>query len=174
MKILISNDDGFGAAGITALTKELSKEHEVYVVAPDGERSAAGHSLTLHVPLRVTELPPKNGAVKDWKTSGTPGDCVKLAIREILGKDEKPDIVISGIHHGPNLGADILYSGTVSCAMEGAMMGFPSIAVSLNSMSFDDNSFDYAARFVAHFLPKVKEINFPKRTILNLNIPGVL
>lgn len=173
MKILISNDDGFGADGITALTKELSKEHEVYVVAPDGERSAAGHSLTLHVPLRVTELSPRNGAVRNWKTSGTPGDCVKLAVKEILSKDEKPDMVISGINHGPNLGTDILYSGTVSCAMEGAMMGYPSIAVSLNAMKYEEGSFDYTAKFVRKFLPKVKQINFPKRTILNINVPGI-
>ena len=135
MKILISNDDGVMAEGIKALTTELSKEHDVYVIAPDRERSAAGHSLTLHTPIRVEELESKFGAKRIWITSGTPGDCVKIGINAILSEEEKPDIIISGINHGPNLGSDILYSGTVSCAMEGAMMNYPSIAVSLASMS---------------------------------------
>lgn len=134
MKILISNDDGIAANGIRVLTERLAKYHDVYVVAPDRERSAAGHSLTLHTPLRVEELDPINGARRTWVTTGTPGDCVKIAINAILEPDELPDIVISGINHGPNLGSDILYSGTVSCAMEGAMLGYPSIAVSLASM----------------------------------------
>ena len=129
MKILLSNDDGVTAEGMKALTIELSKEHDVYVITPDRERSAAGHSLTLHTPIRVEELDSKFGAKRIWITSGTPGDCVKIGINAILSDEEKPDIIISGINHGPNLGSDILYSGTVSCAMEGAMMGYPSIAV---------------------------------------------
>ena len=153
MKILISNDDGIAANGIRALTETLSKEHEVYVVAPDRERSAAGHSLTLHTPLRVEELEEtKTGAKRTWVTTGTPGDCVKIAINAILSPEEIPDLVISGINHGPNLGSDILYSGTVSCAMEGAMMGIPSIAVSL---------------------AKLKDFQFPPKSILNVNIPAL-
>lgn len=173
MKILISNDDGIQADGIKALSKELCKNHEVYIVAPDRERSAAGHSLTLHTPLRVEEIEPRYGATRCWTTNGTPGDCVKIAINAILDKKEKPDIVITGINHGPNLGSDILYSGTVSCAMEGAVMGYPSLAVSLCSMGYELHSFDYTAKFVSKFLPKIKEIKFPKRTILNINVPGV-
>lgn len=142
MKILISNDDGIAANGIRVLTKELSTEHDVYVIAPDRERSAAGHSLTLHTPLRVEELEAINGAKRTWVTTGTPGDCVKIGINAILSPEEQPDIVISGINHGPNLGSDILYSGTVSCAMEGAMMGIPSIAVSLASMQTDYDDFN--------------------------------
>ncbi len=174
MKILLSNDDGVMAEGIKALTIELSKEHDVYVVAPDRERSAAGHSLTLHTPIRVEELESKFGAKRIWITSGTPGDCVKIGINAILNDDEKPDLIISGINHGPNLGSDILYSGTVSCAMEGAMMGYPSIAVSLASMSCEPELFKNVACFMAKFVHKVKEFNFPKKSILNINVPGLM
>ena len=161
MKILISNDDGVMAEGIKALVIELSKEHEVYVVAPDRERSAAGHSLTLHTPIRVEELDSRFGAKRIWVTSGTPGDCVKIGINAILADDEKPDLIISGINHGPNLGSDILYSGTVSCAMEGAMMGYPSIAVSLASMSCEPELFQNVAKFMLEFLRKIKDYKFP-------------
>ena len=171
MKILISNDDGIAANGIRALAKELGKDHDVYIVAPDRERSAAGHSLTLHTPLRVEELDPIQGAKRSWVTTGTPGDCVKIAINAILSKEEQPDIVISGINHGPNLGSDILYSGTVSCAMEGAMMGIPSIAVSLASMQTDYDDFKFSAKFVRGLLKRIKDFNFPKKTLLNVNVP---
>lgn len=173
MKILISNDDGIAANGIRALTEALSPNHDVYVVAPDRERSAAGHSLTLHTPLRVEELETKNGAKRTWVTTGTPGDCVKIAINAILSPEEQPDIVISGINHGPNLGSDILYSGTVSCAMEGAMMGIPSIAVSLASMHSEYEDFKYTAKFINALLQKLKNFDFPKKTLLNVNIPAL-
>ncbi len=174
MKILISNDDGIAANGIRVLTETLSKEHDVYVVAPDRERSAAGHSLTLHTPLRVEELEEtKNGAKRTWVTTGTPGDCVKIAISAILSPEEIPDLVISGINHGPNLGSDILYSGTVSCAMEGAMMGIPSIAVSLASMQSDYEDFIYPAKFVNALIHKLKDFQFPPKSILNVNIPAL-
>lgn len=174
MKILLSNDDGVMAEGIKALTSELSKEHDVYVIAPDRERSAAGHSLTLHTPIRVEELESKFGAKRIWITSGTPGDCVKIGINAILTEDEKPDLIISGINHGPNLGTDILYSGTVSCAMEGAMMGYPSIAVSLASMSCEPALFKNVAVFMLKFVHRIKEFPFPKKTILNINVPGLM
>ena len=174
MKILISNDDGIAANGIRVLTETLSKEHDVYVVAPDRERSAAGHSLTLHTPLRVEELEEtKNGAKRTWVTTGTPGDCVKIAISAILSPEEIPDLVISGINHGPNLGSDILYSGTVSCAMEGAMMGIPSIAVSLASMQSDYEDFIYPAKVVNALIHKLKDFQFPPKSILNVNIPAL-
>ena len=156
MNILISNDDGIAANGIRVLTEELSKKHNVYVIAPDRERSAAGHSLTLHTPLRVEEIDEtQTGAKKTWVTTGTPGDCVKIGVSAILSKEEQPDFVISGINHGPNLGADILYSGTVSCAMEGAMLGIPSIAVSLASMHSDYEDFRFAAQFTSSLLENV-------------------
>ncbi len=173
MKILISNDDGIAANGIRVLTKALAEEHDVYVIAPDRERSAAGHSLTLHTPLRVEELETINGAKRTWVTTGTPGDCVKIGINAILRDDEEPDIVISGINHGPNLGADILYSGTVSCAMEGAMMGIPSIAVSLASMQTDYDDFKYTGTFINGLLKKLKDFQFPPKTILNVNVPAL-
>ncbi len=174
MKILISNDDGVMAEGIKALVIELSKEHDVYVIAPDRERSAAGHSLTLHTPIRVEELESKFGAKRIWITSGTPGDCVKIGINAILSDDEKPDLIISGINHGPNLGSDILYSGTVSCAMEGAMMGYPSIAVSLASMTCEPELFKNVAVFIGKFINKIKDFPFPKKSILNVNVPGLM
>lgn len=173
MKILISNDDGILSNGIRALIEALSPCHDVYVVAPDRERSAAGHSLTLHTPLRVEEVDPKYGAKRCWMTTGTPGDCVKLAINAILSEEEKPDLVISGINHGPNLGADILYSGTVSCAMEGAMMGYPSIATSLASMKTEYEDFKFAANFIAELLNRLDAYKIPAKTILNINIPGL-
>lgn len=174
MKILLSNDDGVMAEGIKALTMALSKEHDVYVIAPDRERSAAGHSLTLHTPIRVEELESKFGAKRIWITSGTPGDCVKIGINAILSDEEKPDLIISGINHGPNLGSDILYSGTVSCAMEGAMMGYPSVAVSLASMSSEPELFKNVATFIAKFVNKIKDYKFPPKTILNVNVPGLM
>jgi 5'-nucleotidase len=173
MKILISNDDGIAANGIRALTEALSCGHDVYVIAPDRERSAAGHSLTLHTPLRVEELDPIYGAKRSWVTTGTPGDCVKIGINAILSPDEQPDIVISGINHGPNLGADILYSGTVSCAMEGAMMGVPSIAVSLSSMKSEYDDFKFTAAFVNSLLTKYHEFTFPPKSLLNINTPAL-
>lgn len=173
MKILISNDDGIAANGIRVLTKALAEDHEVYVIAPDRERSAAGHSLTLHTPLRVEELEAISGAKRTWVTTGTPGDCVKIGINAILTPEEQPDIVISGINHGPNLGSDILYSGTVSCAMEGAMMGIPSIAVSLASMQTDYDDFKYTGKFINSLLKKLKGFDFPKKTLLNVNVPAL-
>lgn len=176
MNILIANDDGIAANGIRALTEELSKYHDynVYVVAPDRERSAAGHSLTLHTPLRVEELEEsKSGAKRTWVINGTPGDCVKLGINAILAEEEKPDFIISGINHGPNLGSDILYSGTVSCAMEGAMLGVPSIAVSLASMHCEYEDFKYTAKFIAALLKKLKDYKFPQKMLLNINVPSL-
>ena len=142
MNILISNDDGIYANGIKALCEALSSSYDVYLIAPNQERSAAGHSITLNSPLRVEEVGSLYGTKHSWAVSGTPGDCVKIGVNAILSSEEQPDIIISGINHGPNLGHDIIYSGTVSCAIEGAMMNIPSIAVSLNSYKpeFEDLS----------------------------------
>lgn len=173
MKILLSNDDGLLATGIGVLTEYLSKEHDVYIVAPDRERSASGHSLTLHTPLRVQEVNAIHGAKRCWMTSGTPGDCVKLALKAILSEDEMPDLVISGINHGPNLGGDILYSGTVSCAIEGAMLGFQSIAVSLDSWSSECDDYQVAGEFMLKLIKKLEHYRIPEKTILNINIPAI-
>jgi len=171
MRILISNDDGIQAAGIRTLAARLAYDHEVYVIAPERERSATGHALTLHKPLRLEEVNLGFKVARAWETTGTPSDCVKIGLSEIL--QEKPDLVISGINNGPNLGADVLYSGTVSAAMEGAVLGYPSVAISLNNGNDGLADYTFAADFMAKFLPKIKEINFPKKTILNINIPAI-
>ncbi|MCQ2789235.1 MAG: 5'/3'-nucleotidase SurE [bacterium] len=175
MKILISNDDGVYANGINVLASVLSKDNEVYVAAPDKERSAAGHSLTLNMPLRVDSMSTFANVKKRWAISGTPSDCVKLTVAAIMEEDEKPDIIISGINHGQNLGSDILYSGTVSCAMEGAMIGIPSIAVSLASKKIEKEDFRFSAEFISSLIKKLqdKKYKFPKKTILNINIPAI-
>ncbi len=173
MNILLSNDDGILANGIRALIEALSPCYDVYVVAPDRERSAAGHSLTLHTPLRVEEVDAKYGAKRCWMTTGTPGDCVKIAVNAILANNELPDLVISGINHGPNLGGDILYSGTVSCAMEGALLGIPSIAVSLASLRTEYEDFTLAAEFVATMIERLENYKIPPKTVLNVNVPGL-
>lgn len=173
MKILIANDDGINAEGIKCLTKILAEQHEVYVIAPDRERSAAGHSISLHTPVMVEEVKNYCGAKRTWTITGTPGDCVKIGINAILSKNEQPDLVISGINHGPNLGHDTLYSGTVSCAMEGAMLGFPSIAISIAGLKFEQKYFEFAARFVNSLIPKLSEFKFPPKSILNINVPAL-
>jgi len=172
MRILIANDDGIHSHGLRVLAEKLCVDNEVYVIAPDRERSAAGHSITLNHPLRVEQVDMGVKVAKAWATTGTPGDCVKIGINAIL--DEKPDLVISGINYGPNLGADVLYSGTVSAALEGAVLGFPSIAVSLfGSGEFQKHDFIYAADFISRFVSKIVQVNFPKKTILNINIPAI-
>ncbi len=172
MKILVCNDDGIYAAGLRALCKVLVPTgHEVYVVAPDKERSATGHALTLHRPLRVEKMPSEffEGVKNAFAIDGTPADCVKIAINKIL--EFKPDWVISGINHGPNLGADILYSGTVSAAMEGAIYGIKSLA--LSSAEYKTDHFDGAASFVPKILDLLNESSFewPNKTVFNINLP---
>ena len=173
MNILVSNDDGILSNGIRALIEALSPCHNVYVVAPDRERSAAGHSLTLQSPLRVEEVDSKYGAKRCWMTTGTPTDCIKLAVNAILSENEQPDLVISGINHGPNLGSDILYSGTVSCAMEGAMIGIPGIATSLASLKNEYSEFKIAGEITAQLVKKLEQYKIPPKTILNVNIPAL-
>ncbi|TDX45430.1 5'/3'-nucleotidase SurE [Orenia marismortui] len=167
MKILLTNDDGIFAPGIQSLCQELEKEHEVTMVAPDRERSATGHAITLHHPLRAKEMTFANIKSKAIAIDGTPADCVKIAIESLL--DEKPDLVVSGINAGPNMGYDVLYSGTVSAAVEGLLLGIPSIAVSLVT---DNNwDFDYAAEFINRLLVEHKNQNLDAEILLNVNIP---
>lgn len=173
MRILVSNDDGILANGLRVLVEALGTEHDVYVVAPDRERSASGHSLTMHTPLRVEEAETMKGAKRCWATTGTPGDCVKIAVSAILSESEKPDLVISGINHGPNLGGDILYSGTVSCAMEGALMGIQSVAISLASLNHEIENFRVPAEFMLKLLKKLENYKIPDKTILNINVPDI-
>jgi 5'-nucleotidase len=163
MLILVTNDDGIHAPGILTLAKALRDLGRVLVVAPDRERSAASHSLTLNHPLRIEELGEDRFAI-----DGTPTDCVHLATHVIL-EGKKPDLVVSGINRGGNLGQDVTYSGTVWAAMEGGLMGVPSLAVSL----VDDRYADYrpAASFAANAASWVREKGLPEGTILNINVP---
>jgi len=164
MLILVSNDDGVYSKGIKALAQSLKKIADVYVVAPDREKSAASHSLTLHRPLRVSKMSPRVYAV-----DGTPTDCITLGIYEILKR--KPDLIISGINKGGNLGDDVHYSGTVSAALEGAIAGVPSIAISL--FARDRYIFTPAANFAVKLAKRVHNEGLPKGMILNVNVPNL-
>ena len=171
MNILVSNDDGIFALGIRTLANALAGAgHQVTVVCPDRERSATGHGLTLHRPLRVEEVKGVFApAVTAWACSGTPSDCVKLALDAVL--PTAPDFVVSGINHGANLGTDVLYSGTVSAAMEGVLEGIPAIAISLTSFSYKE--FGPAAQFAVRLTQQLEThpLNLP--ILLNVNVPPV-
>lgn len=166
MRILLTNDDGFDAPGIQALCAALSQLGEVFMVAPDREKSATGHCITVHCPIRVEEKSPALGATRIWAVDGTPSDCVKLGIQALL--DSPPDLVVSGINRGPNLGTDVLYSGTVSAAMEGAIEGIPSLAFSL--ATYELTPFDQAAELASKLVLKLAN-NLAPGTLLNINIP---
>jgi 5'-nucleotidase len=171
MKLLISNDDGVFALGIRTLANTLAEAgHQVTVVCPDRERSATGHGLTLHDPIRAERVEAVfHPAIRAWACSGTPSDCVKLALGALL--DGPPEAVLSGINHGSNLGTDVLYSGTVSAAMEGVIEGIPGIAFSLASFSCQD--FQPAADFAQLLLQHIAKQPPPRLTLLNVNIPAV-
>jgi 5'-nucleotidase len=164
MKILVSNDDGYLAKGINVLTEALDQVADVAVVAPDQERSGASSSLTLKDPLRVSEIAPNR-----YKVDGTPADCVHLALTGYL--DYEPDLVISGINHGANLGDDVIYSGTVAAAMEGRFLGLPSIAVSL--VGNNPMYFDTAAIILIKLILKIQQAPLDSDVVLNLNVPNV-
>ncbi len=164
MKILISNDDGFHARGIKVLTEALQQVADVVVVAPDRNRSAASNSLTLNAPLRVTEV-----AAKRYKVDGTPSDCVHVALTGLL--DYEPDLVVSGINHGANLGDDTIYSGTVAAAMEGRFLGLPTVAVSLVGRHLQH--FETAASVVVDLIRKIERAPLASTVVLNVNVPDV-
>jgi 5'-nucleotidase len=159
---LLTNDDGINAKGLLTLKREISKIAEVWVVAPDREQSATSHSLTLRYPLRVNKI-----ADKFFSIDGTPTDAVMLAVYSIMKK--RPDILISGINHGPNLGDDVSYSGTVAAAMEGTILNIPSIAVSV--AKWEARYFDSAARFARKLALFVLKNGLPRDTFLNVNVP---
>ncbi len=164
MKILLSNDDGYQAAGLICLAAALRRYAEVSVVAPDRDRSGASNSLTLDNPIRATRT--DDGFIR---VDGTPTDCVHLAITGLL--DEEPDMVIAGINSGPNLGDDVLYSGTVAAAMEGRFLGVPAMAVSL--AGHPAQHFETAARVVVLLIERLVANPLPGDTILNVNVPDV-
>ncbi|KYC40102.1 5'/3'-nucleotidase SurE [Scytonema hofmannii PCC 7110] len=171
MKLLISNDDGISSLGIRTLANTLAEAgHDVSVVCPDRERSATGHGLTLHQPIRAEILESIfHPTVKAWACDGTPSDCVKLALWALL--ESPPDLVLSGINHGANLGTEILYSGTVSAAMEGLIEGIPSIAFSLASRNSKD--FQPSADFAKILVGQIEKNPLPELMLLNVNIPPV-
>ncbi len=177
--VLLTNDDGIEAAGLQTLRRALRALPEVRlaVIAPDGNRSAMARSITTRRPLWVAEVPFADGSV-GYATDGTPVDCVRLASLGLI-EGFKADVVISGVNHGANLGDDITYSGTVAAALEGLVLGLPSIAVSQQSagggMGYSGDggySFEVAARFVARLLERLEEVPLPEQTLLNVNVPA--
>ena len=168
MKILLTNDDGIYAPGLRALYQALAPDHEVFIVAPETEMSAVGHAITLTLPLRVQEVL-ENGSFYGYAVTGTPADCVKIGVQELL--KGPPDIILSGINLGANVGVNVLYSGTVSAATEGAFLGVPSAAISLGTRR--DPDFNFAARFSQEIIRFMTENPLGKKTALNVNIPPV-
>ncbi len=168
MKILITNDDGIHAEGIYKLKLALEKIGDVLVVAPDTERSAVGHAITISDPLRVIEIE-KDGKFFGYAVNGTPADCVKIGITCLT--KEQPDIVVSGINLGPNTATNIIYSGTVSAAAEGVIMGIPSMALSINSFTIKE--FDYTCKLAIELADKIKKNGLPEGTLLNVNVPAL-
>ena len=161
--VLVTNDDGINAPGLAALAEALAPLGDVYVVAPEREQSTVGHALTLHRPLRVDRLGERRFAV-----NGTPSDCVNLAVLGLLPAE--PKLVVSGINHGSNLGDDVTYSGTVSAAMEGALLGIPSIAVSL--VGPEQGEFEEAGKVARLIAMRTLVEGLPAKTLLNVNVPG--
>ncbi len=167
LRILVSNDDGIDSRGIRALAGALSAIGHVDVVAPMSQQSAVGHALTVSMPLRV-ERRQRSGEPHGWAVSGTPADCVKLAVQHLL--PQRPDILVSGINHGRNTAVSLIYSGTVSAATEGTVMGIPSIAVSLDDFS-DDAEFAVAADVARWITGIVAQRSLPRGVLLNVNVP---
>ncbi len=169
MKILLTNDDGIFADGIYALFREMKQLGDVIAIAPASEQSAVGHAITLWNPLRINQVN-RHGEFFGYAVNGTPADCVKLAVHAIM--DERPDVIVSGINLGANIGTAVIYSGTVSAATEGTILGIPSIAISLATFSNPD--FSFSARFARNLAEKILEKGgLPKGTLLNVNVPAL-
>lgn len=164
MLILVTNDDGIYSEGLRVLAETLESLGKVVVVAPDRERSASAHSLTLDRPVRV-----KRVAENRYAIDGTPTDCVNLAVNKLMSP--KPDFIVSGINHGANLGDDITYSGTVAAAVEGTILGYPSIAISAIENDEDVFAFDVAGRAACELISRMKSKALPPGTFLNVNVP---
>lgn len=167
--ILLTNDDGIFAPGINALRRRMEQEEsmEIWSVAPDRERSASGHAITMYRPLFPIKVEIPGAQSPCYSVTGTPADSAKLAIEALLPR--RPDLVISGINKGANLGTDLFYSGTVAAALEGPILGIPAIAISLNS--FTSTDYSVAADFAADLARKVLAEGLPKGTLLNVNVP---
>ena len=169
MNIVITNDDGINSTGLITLAQAISAIANVTVVAPDRERSATAHAITMHKPLRVEKTDIPGCKALGYKVNGTPSDCVKLALEALL--KDAPDFVLSGINRGANLGTDVIYSGTVSAAIEAALLGVPAIALAVTSHG--NIEFDYAANFAKNLCQQISKQSFPKDTLLNVNIPYI-
>lgn len=168
MIILISNDDGILSPGLHALVRAVADLGQVWVVAPDREQSAVGHSITIAEPIRIMDYK-VGGAYRSFSVSGSPADCVKLALSELL--PEQPELVISGINRGENTGISIIYSGTVSAATEGAINGVPAMAVSLDSFTHED--FGPASLVARRAAQQILSEGLPEGTLLNVNVPAL-
>jgi 5'-nucleotidase len=167
-KILVSNDDGIYSEGIIALREAMMEIGEVYVYAPHKQQSAVGHAITTHLPLRVNPYY-MNGEFFGYAVTGTPADCVKLAVTTHM--KEKPDLIVSGINHGSNAAINVIYSGTVSAATEGTILGIPSIAFSLTT--YVDFDFTYSKKVAKIIARAVLNNGLPPGVLLNVNIPPV-
>lgn len=171
MNILITNDDGIYADGIIELAKSISKIANVYVVAPESQRSATGHAITIHSPIMVHKIDMGEN-IKSYAISGTPADCVKVGI-EGLFKDINIDLVLSGINNGSNLGTDVIYSGTVSAALEGFILNKPSIAISYDEVNVKREIYKDASKYVVNLVENIKDkLDLLNDCILNVNIPN--
>ncbi|MBI3098955.1 MAG: 5'/3'-nucleotidase SurE [Planctomycetes bacterium] len=166
MLVLLTNDDGIYAPGIDALYQAVRRVADVAVIAPDAERSASGHAITLTLPLRVHEAR-RHNAFFGFAVDGTPADCVKIGVKSLLSR--RPDFVLSGINRGQNTGTDVIYSGTVSAATEGTILGIPSVAISL--ATFEKADYGPAARFAARLLRLLRRRRLPRNVLLNVNVP---
>ncbi len=166
--ILVTNDDGITAPGIRELIDIMNEIGEVYVVAPDKPQSGMGHAVTINSTLRVEKIVIDNRPQQEWACSGTPVDCVKLAIDQLLPK--KPDLCVSGINHGSNSSINVLYSGTMSAAIEGGIERIPSVGFSLCDFSYSAN-FKAARKYIKSIAENIIENNMPEGIVLNVNIP---
>lgn len=167
-RILITNDDGIHAPGIFALARSLESIGDIVIAAPDSEKSAVGHAITISDPIRIQEIEIGN-RFKGYSVSGTPADCVKIAVQSIM--KTVPDIVVSGINLGANVGYNIIYSGTVSAATEGTFLGIPSIAISLDTIFKAD--FNPAMKFARGITELTLKNGLPEGTLLNVNVPAL-
>lgn len=168
-RILLCNDDGISAPGIQALAEALDPLGELAVVAPESEQSAVGHAITVRDPVRAHEadFSTSSGPVPAWAVAGTPTDSIKLACHELL--DERPDLVVSGINHGPNTAVNVLYSGTVSAATEASILGIDAVAISL--CDWDAEDFSVAGRWARRIVRLVLRTGLPDGVLLNVNVP---
>ena len=169
LQLLLTNDDGIDAEGLCSLARVLGNHADVFVVSPELERSAMSHAITMHKPLHADLVSSFDGAQKAWRINGTPSDCVKLGVEILMA--QKPDLVLSGVNHGTNLGRDIYYSGTVSAAMEGMFLGIPSIALSYDG--HDKDGLGWAAEFTHRWIYSERFQTPPTGILYNVNFPRI-